>query len=97
MANLLGNHRVHWSYQDNSGKKTVKKTTICTIKNSNDEIVAVGEASLFHKDIPDRKVARAITFRRAMANIVNENKLDKETRANIWNDFRTKINQPETI
>jgi hypothetical protein len=93
MANMLGNHRVHWKYVENGGKKT----TICTIENRNREVVATGEATRFHKDTDDRKVARAVTFKRAMNNSMNANSIDKPSRGAIWDDFRTKINQPETL
>lgn len=93
MANMLGNHRVHWKYIQTGGKKI----TTCTIEDRNRNVVATGEASLFYKDTDDRKVARVVTFKRAMNNSMNENSIDKQSRGAIWNDFRTKINQPENL
>lgn len=93
MGNMLGNHKVHWNYREESGKKT----TTCVIKDLNDQVLATGNATLFHKDVDDRKVARSVTFKRAMGEAMTNNTLDKSARAAIWEDFRTKITQPESI
>lgn len=82
---LVGQIKTKWYYQ---GEKTS-----CVISKGD---VILGEASIhrFHKDVQNKKYARAKAFKKAMAKITIKNKLPREVRAVIWSTFRETINQP---
>ena len=82
----LGNKIVKWFYNNNE--------THCEIKSYNKSF-ATGVVTRFHKDKPNKRLARDIAFKRAMSQAQELESLDKAERTAIWNDYRSKINQPD--
>lgn len=83
----LGNAKVRWNYEG--------KTTTCTIIDRNDNVLATGTTTRFHKDLPNKRKGRKISFEQAMNQAAQESTIPKMERGQIWNDFRTNVKQPK--
>lgn len=82
----LGGKTVRWVYDG--------KSTHCEIKRDKETVLATGSVKLFHKDIPNKRVARNNAFRLAMTQAAERNTISKEERTAIWADYRATIKQP---
>lgn len=68
--------------------KEVNGSTTCFICDDNRESIILEQVALKSKhDQFNRKVGRNISFRRAMKNLRENDVIDKQTRAEIWNKF----------
>lgn len=83
---VLGNKVVKWFYSGNE--------THCEIKQSKEETLATGVIVRYAKDKPNKRLGRDLAFKKAMKQTVELETITKEDRAQIWNDYRSKINQP---
>lgn len=70
------------------------KETHCVISNNNEEKLATGVVTKFHKDKPNKRLARDTSFRRAMDDAKAKESLSKEERSTIWDTYRNTIKQP---
>lgn len=82
---LVEGTKIKWSYNNNS--------TTCTIENDQ-EVIISKTVKKFEKDIANKRLGRKIAFEGAMKLISQGELLSKQIRSNIWNAFRTRINQP---
>lgn len=82
----LGGKKVRWIYEN--------KTTTCAIYNQDSETIVFGEAVRYAKDTNDKRVARKVSFQRAMKRAADMEIIPKSERQAIWVDFLTTINQP---
>lgn len=81
----LGNFYVKWQHKTNS--------TACVVKK-NDDVLAIGLAIKHPKDKPDLRVARRISFQRAMRELSQNPKFPKIEIGMVWNDYMEKVRQP---
>lgn len=82
---LVGNTKVQWIYAGNN--------TTCIIKEG-EEILMKKTVKRFAKDLPNKRLARKVSFSKSMQLISQGEVLPKEQRSAMWNQFRTTINQP---
>lgn len=85
----LGNKKVRWSYE---GKRTT-----CTILDTTDNVLATGTTTRFHKDLPNKRKGRKVSFEQAMNQAKTESTISKTERGQIWSDFRNTIKQPKHV
>lgn len=84
----LGNYYVKWNHKSDS--------TVCSIKKDHD-VVALGLATKHPQDRPDHRVARRISFQRAMNELSNAPEISKEDIGNVWKDYLKIVRQPAKV
>lgn len=77
--------QIQWNYNGDN--------TTCIIKQG-EEVLMRRTVKRFVKDTPNKRLARKVSFSKAMDFITEGNILPKEIRTAMWNAFRTNINQP---
>ena len=75
----------HGEYETNPEIPKVNSArsfTECTISDTSGEVVAQGVAKCYYKDVPNRRVGRRESFRKAVESIPS-----KEQRTELWKSF----------
>lgn len=88
---LTDQSKIHigWKYgqcpksivKDNRTVTIYQDCTTCSVRNESKEEIAVATIVRFHKDLPNKPLARKTTFRLAIANF---SKIDKKL---MWQEF----------
>lgn len=87
----MENYRIYWNYGQYNpvikGKESSveREFTQCVIETPLGESVSIGTVKQYHKDVPNRKIARKESFKRAVAGLAT-----KEERKMAWSLFNTK-------
>lgn len=81
----LGNYYVKWDHKE--------KNTTCFISKDY-KVLAAGIATKHPTDRPDHRIARRISFQRAMNFLTETHEVPKEEIANVWEDYLEKVRQP---
>lgn len=86
----MENLRIYWEYNQynpvvkGEESKVAREVTQCTIENG--EQMVYGTVRQYHKDVPNRKIARKESFKRAVSSLQS-----REERKMAWSVFNEKF------